>query len=243
MPSLKDTMENVRETALEVGIYLPLGAYSTVRDRVVDLDAGKVKSFYGSLVDRGQDRLDPLERTVRRRKRKVERAADRATDQVSRDVKRTARRATGTAKETASEAAKSARKAGERAEASADALAPKMPRVATPRRASDLPIAKYDSLTVGEIAAATKGLTQTELAQIYKYEKANQDRTTVLEAVEAKFVDLPIPSYDALTADEINGRLEGLGDAELKTIRRYEADTKARSTVLEKVDSLLGTNA
>lgn len=240
MPMLKDAVQNVKDTALEVGIYLPLGAYSKVRDQVGDLDTRKVKRFYGNLVDRGQERLEPLERSAKRRGRQVERRAAEKADELSRDAERTARRARGMAKETVSETSRAARKTGARAGASADALAPKLPRVATPKSPKDLPIDNYENLTANEIARATKGLTQTDLAKLYKYERANQDRATVLEAVEAKFVALPIPSYDALTADEINARLANLGESELKKIRGYENDTKKRTTILERIDSLLG---
>ncbi len=60
-----------------------------------------------------------------------------------------------------------------------------------------------------------------------------------MEAVEAKFVDLPISTYGALTVGEINDRLDTLESNELKTIRRYEEGTKNRITVIEKIDSLI----
>lgn len=239
MPKLKQAVENAKETALEVGLYLPLGAYATARDRVVALDTGKVKRLYADLVDRGQDRLRPVERSARRRRKQVEEAAQRTSSEVT----RTARRATGSAKERAAETRQTARKTAAKTEASVDAVIPKMPRVATPKKASELPIGDYDKLTADEVASAAKGLTQTELAKIYKYERSNQDRTTVLEAVETKFVDLPIPTYDALSADEIVGRLDGLDDGELKKIRRYEADTKGRTTILDKIDTSIGASA
>ena len=90
-----------------------------------------------------------------------------------------------------------------------------------------------------EITSELRGLTQTELAKVYKFEKAHENRRTVLDSIESKFVDLPIPTYDALTVDEINSRLEKLEASELRTVRRYEADTKERSTIIERIDSLL----
>lgn len=216
MPKVTDTVERVRSRAMEVGVYLPLGAYATVREGITDLNRATVRKVYGDLVDRGQDRLQPVERVVRRRTQQVE---DRA-------------------QEVAGEVRKSARKTSARAGAAADAIAPKMPRVAAPKKASELPIKGYADLTAAEIVAATKGLTQTELARVYKFERANENRSTVLEAVESRFVDLPIPTYDALNVGEIVERLEGLTADELKIVRRYEADTKARTTVLDKIDAL-----
>lgn len=258
VPTLRKTVEDVKDRALEVGVYLPLGVYSKARDGVAEFDTSKVKRFYGTLVERGQERLGPVESAARRRRRQVSEEATRRTQGIEREarrrrrqveetvgrtsdeVRRTARRATGSAQDRLDDTRQKARKGGSRAHASMDVIAPKMPRVATPKKAGELPIDNYEDLTAGEIVSAAKGLTQTELAKVYKFERANQDRATVLEGIETKFVNLPIPSYDALSADEIIGRLEGLSDSELKTIRRYEAGTKARTTILEKVDSQLG---
>lgn len=217
MPKVTDTVERVRTRALELGVYLPLGAYATVREGITDLNRQRVRKAYSDLVDRGQDRLQPVERVVRRRGRQVEQRAE----------------------EVASDVRKTARKTSARAGAAADTIAPKLPRVAAPKKASELPIKGYADLTAAEIVAATKGLTQTELARVYKFERANENRSTVLEGVESRFVELPIPTYDALNVGEITERLSGLTADELKVIRRYEADTKARTTVLDKIDALI----
>jgi hypothetical protein len=202
---------------MELGVYLPLGTYAAVREGLTDLSPRRVRQVYSDLVDRGQDRLQPVERMVRRRTQQVE---DRAQE-VAGDVRKTARKTTA------------------RAGAAADTIAPKLPRVAAPKKASELPIKGYADLTAAEIVAATKGLTQTELARVYKFERANENRSTILEAVESRFVELPIPTYDALNVGEIVERLDGLTADELKVIRRYEADTKARTTVLDKIDALV----
>ena len=217
MPKVTDTVERVRTRAMELGVYLPLGAYATVRDQITDLNGQRVRRVYSDLVDRGQGRLQPVERMVRRRSQEVE---DRVED-VASDVRKTAR------------------KTSARAGAAADVVAPKLPRVAAPKKASELPIKGYADLTAAEIVSAAKGLTQTELARVYKFERANENRSTVLEAVESRFVELPIPTYDALNVGEIAERLDGLTPEELKVVRRYEADTKNRSTVLDKIDALV----
>jgi hypothetical protein len=202
-----DTMEKVRDRAVEVGVYLPLGAYSKLKDTVSGIDRRKVKKTYKDFIDRGEDRVKPIERKVTARFKEL-----RA------DTKQTATKAT------------------KRGKAAAAKAAPKMPRIAAPANSSGLAIAKYDDLTVGEIRARLSGLTQTDLAKVYKYERSNQNRSTVLEAVEGKLIELPIPTYDALTVDEINGRLAGLTEKEIATLKAYEADTKARQTVLERMD-------
>ena len=211
------TIETARERALEVGVYLPLGAFAKVRDEIVDIDRPKLRRTYNKLVKTGQARVEPLERRLRRETNKVSRKAKEAGRTARTETRRTARKAT----------------------AATNSVAPKLPRVAAPRTASELPIQGYNDLTAGEVISETKGLTQTELAKVYKFEKANQDRSSVLDALEGRFVDLPIPTYDALTVDEIVERLDKLSDPDLKTIRRYEQDTKARQTVLDAVERYL----
>lgn len=210
-----DTMEKVRDRAVEVGVYLPLGAYCKLKDTVSGIDRRKVKKTYEDFIDRGEDRVKPIERKVTARFKEL-----RA------DTKQTATKATKRGKAAAAKAAPKM-------------AAPKMPRVAAPANSSGLAIAKYGDLTVGEIKARLSGLTQTDLAKVYKYERSNQNRSTVLGAVEGKLIELPIPTYDALTVEEINGRLDGLTEKEIATLKAYEADTKARQTVLERMDSKL----
>ncbi len=170
MATGNETLIRVRDRAMELGVYLPLGAYAAVRDEISELDSKRVRKLYTQLIDRGQTRLEPVERAVRRRSRKLGEAANEATKTASKTVRKTTKRAGAAATE----------------------IAPKLPRVAAPRKASELPITGYTALTASEITAELKGLTQTELAKVYKWEKANENRSTILESIESKFVDLPI---------------------------------------------------
>ena len=52
--------------------------------------------------------------------------------------------------------------------------------------------------------------------------------------------DLAISRYDALTADEIVGRLTGLSQVDLAKVAAYERKHQNRSTVLGRVDALQG---
>ena len=52
--------------------------------------------------------------------------------------------------------------------------------------------------------------------------------------------DLAIGRYDALTADEIVGRLTGLSQVDLAKVAAYERKHENRSTVLGRIDSLQG---
>lgn len=212
-----DTIERVRDRALELGVYLPLGAYSAVRDEITDLDTKRIRKLYEGLIDRGQNRLGETQKVLKTRTRGIRRQA----------------------KDTAGDVRSTTRKVTKRATTATNNIAPKLPRVAVPKTASELPIQSYNSLTASEIVSRLKGLTQTELAKVYKFESANESRQTILDAIDSKLIALPITTYDALTVDDIKTRLERLDESDLKTIKRYESETKARATVLDKIDSLL----
>nr|MBA3655299.1 hypothetical protein [Actinomycetota bacterium] len=49
---------------------------------------------------------------------------------------------------------------------------------------------------------------------------------------------LAIPGYDSLAASQVVQRLGGLSSAELEAVRDYEAATRARRTILNKVGQL-----
>ncbi|HET7483557.1 MAG TPA: hypothetical protein VFK89_11925 [Actinomycetota bacterium] len=217
MPDFSDTLERVRERGMELGVYLPLGAYAIVRDELNDIDRRRVRKAYDGLVDRGQNRIGEIQTVIRSRSKVIGRRAQDVQD----------------------EARKQTRKVTKKATAVSTQVVPKLPRVAAPKTASGLPISGYASLTASEITSRLKGLTQTELAKVYKWEKSHENRATILDSIDSKLISLPIATYDGLTVDEINSRLEGLSTDELKTIRRYEADTKDRISVLEKIDTLL----
>lgn len=49
---------------------------------------------------------------------------------------------------------------------------------------------------------------------------------------------LPIPDYDSLSASQVVSRLRGLSGGELEAVRSYEAATRGRKTILNKVQQL-----
>jgi hypothetical protein len=178
---LRGGVDRFVSKAVDATVHLPLGIYDRTREELGDVDAKRLrKSFEGLLedfIDRGQDRVKPLERRLKREGRRAEAEISEAVDKAQRTTRETKK----TAKRTTPRAQKTARKTTRR---------PSGPR---PQRVA---------------AARTAG-------------------------------DLPIASYGSLTADEIVDRLDKLDESELKTIRRYESETKMRSTVLERIDSLL----
>jgi hypothetical protein len=52
---------------------------------------------------------------------------------------------------------------------------------------------------------------------------------------------LAIPGYDTLSASQVVPRLEGLTPTELEAVRAYEVATRARKTVLTRIDQLRGS--
>src|SRR5687768_14940421 len=102
--SRNETIEKVRERALELGIYLPLGAYSAVRDEIVDLDAKRIRKAYEGLIDRGQNRVDDAQKVLKTRTLGLRRQA----------------------KETAGGVESTARKATKRASTAANNIVPKL---------------------------------------------------------------------------------------------------------------------
>lgn len=49
---------------------------------------------------------------------------------------------------------------------------------------------------------------------------------------------LPIPDYDELSASQVVQRLDGLDEASLEAIRRYESEHRGRNTILGKIAKL-----
>lgn len=50
---------------------------------------------------------------------------------------------------------------------------------------------------------------------------------------------LSIPGFDTLSASQVVQRLDGLSRSELVSVRAYEASTRGRRTILNRVDQLL----
>ena len=49
---------------------------------------------------------------------------------------------------------------------------------------------------------------------------------------------LVIPDYDSLSASQVVKRLQGMGTSELDAVRSYEAATRARKTILNRISQL-----
>jgi hypothetical protein len=215
MPMYGATIKRAGETALDLGVYMPLGA--AVRAKELFLSRDKLANEYRSLVDRGRRTLDPL---LGRQQQRLE--------QVKVDAQERGRQARDSVRGQAHEVRSRAQDARQQTKAATRGVAGR-----------ELPIARYDDLTAQEVIAELSGLTQEELAQVRAYERRNEDRSTVLQAIEPRLVRLPIGGYDEMTADEIVKKLADLSPEQLRTIRDYENKTRARTTIIERIEALI----
>ena len=147
----------------------------------------------------------------------TERAAE-ATTQVTRETGRAAQRATR-------RTATATRAAVKRAKPAAKAV--------TKAATAEAPISGYDDLTADELVAKLPEQSQATLALVAAYEKANDNRSTVLERVTALSGPEPAPGYDELTADEAQKLVTGGDPALAATVRDYERRHKNRASVVE----------
>ncbi|MBI2168949.1 MAG: hypothetical protein HYU28_05550 [Actinobacteria bacterium] len=120
-----------------------------------------------------------------------------------------------------------------------------------PAAAGEFPIADYDDLKVGEIVPLLPELDDDELESVRAHEEGGKARATILgridellgegeseeEEAEGEF---PIADYDDLKVGEIVPLLPELDDDELDVVREREASGRARASILNKIDDLLG---
>jgi ferritin-like metal-binding protein YciE len=151
--------------------------------------------------------------------------AGEAVDEAVDATKRTARRATATTKRTARQARKVPGVAQVEGQIKGAAATE-----------DDLPIARYDSLTVEEINGRLGGLSQIDLAKVDSYERRHQDRTTILGRVSTLRTSEPWPGYDELTVAEVQTALAEADDERAASTRTYERSHKNRAGVLKAAE-------
>jgi ferritin-like metal-binding protein YciE len=106
----------------------------------------------------------------------------------------------------------------------------------------DIPIARYGSLTAGEITSKLTDLSQIDLAKVDSFERKNDNRATVLTRVESLRGDEPWPGYDEQTATEIETALGAADDSLAKKVRTYERAHKNRTGVAKVADRELAAS-
>jgi hypothetical protein len=212
----KSPVDQVIEQALDLFVYAPIGAALTARDEFPIFIAKGRERVTGQLTLAkmfGQFAVAQGQREAQKLAEKLrEQAIERATRLAGAASKPTpsAPRAASNGSQTAGAAAAVSGAAA--ALASDPAMRALPPRRSTPAAG---PVSPAES-----VAAAGNG-------------------SPTRPAVDAPPVgDLAIPGYDNLSASQVVQRLAGLSTPELEAVRRYEAATRGRRTILSKVSQL-----
>jgi ferritin-like metal-binding protein YciE len=99
----------------------------------------------------------------------------------------------------------------------------------------------YDVSTTGAGEAVRKGAKATKKAARKARKAPGVARAEGrIKGAVASAGDLAIARYDALTADEIAGKLSSLSQVDLAKVEAYETKTQNRSTVLSRIATLQG---
>lgn len=103
------------------------------------------------------------------------------------------------------------------------------------------PVVRSDPAPAPEPAPAAAPAASTDAPAASPAPATNGSSPASSEAPTAPRPDaghLAIPGYDTLSASQVVPRLAGLAPAELEDVRAYEASTRGRRTILNKVAQL-----
>jgi uncharacterized protein (UPF0335 family) len=107
----------------------------------------------------------------------------------------------------------------------------------------DLPIAGYDEQSAADIVSELKGLSQRDLRMIDAYERTNENRSTITDAIDRLTGDEPWSGYDEQTVDEITKALDGADVETATTVKAYERQRKGRVGVIDATDKRIARSA
>ena len=99
-----------------------------------------------------------------------------------------------------------------------------------------LAIDRYDRLEAGAVVPRLRDLSQRELTEIENYERAHADRPEVLNKLRYLRGDEPLPSYDAMSADDVSVAMDDADLATVSKIRAYERRMRRRADVLASIE-------
>ena len=105
------------------------------------------------------------------------------------------------------------------------------------------PSAGYDDLTASEVVERLPGLSQEQLAAVDRYERAHEDRSTVLDRVDALSGDEPWDGYDTQGVADIRAALRDADESTVARVREYERRHKGRAGVLDASERAAAANA
>jgi ferritin-like metal-binding protein YciE len=234
---LKNAKDACAAEALEIATYTALEHVAkTIGDDTTAELAASIRADEERMLDFVVAELPKLARAVVRSEVDGNPSYDIAKTGAADAVRETAAGARRAARSTTAAASRPARQV-RRAPAAAQPAA--RPGAAAPA-GGDLPISRYDELTVEEIGGKLRGLSQAELAKVDAYERKHDNRSTILTRIDALRGDEPWSGYDELNVEEIGGKLAELSQAELAKLDIYERKHDNRATVLARISALRG---
>ena len=231
---LKNAKDACATEALEIATYIALEhlARAAGDTQTAEL-AASIRGDEEATLEAIQDELPALARAVARADIGgdgsydiTETGAAETLRDAADETEQTARSTARTAKQTAARQARRVPGATEAEGAAKGAVAAE----------DDLPIAGYDRLTAEEIVKKLPGLSQVDLTKVEVYERKSQDRSTVIDRIDALRGDEPWPGYDEMTAGEIVERLRQADEQVAAKARDHERAHKARATVLRAAE-------
>ncbi|MDX6691400.1 MAG: hypothetical protein QOG15_2857 [Solirubrobacteraceae bacterium] len=213
---LKNAKDACATEALEIATYIAIEELGrAVGDETTSRLAASIRADEERMLGAVLDELPKLTDAVVRAEIDGESSYDIAETGAADAVRSTARKAQGAVRK-----AEGAARKAQGAVVSAD----------------DLPIARYDSLTVEEINAKLPGLSQSGLAKIEAYERAHDNRSTVVDRIDSLRGDEPWTGYDDQTVDEIVSTLRDADEDLVRQVRAYERAHKSRASVLKATE-------
>ena len=109
-----------------------------------------------------------------------------------------------------------------------------------PNDPQDLPVPGYNRFSEGElIHKELHHHTQAELERIEEYERAHENRVSILHKIHYLRGHQPWDGYDEMASDEIAARLDSEDAETLKHVRDYEHKFRNRPIVVDRAMELL----
>ena len=260
---LKNARDEVVTEALEIGIY---DALEELALAVGDEPTAKLAARH-----RGQEErmLEQLRRLIPRLSHAVVQAraggqpsydwettgAADAARSAGRGAKRTASRTQRKAGSAARSAASSSSSGSSRRSSSSSSGSSRRSSSGSSRRSSsgssrrsggrkaDAPVSDYEKLTASQAVAKLTDLTQDQLGQVIAYERANRNRSTVIDKAQSLQENEPFPGYDDLTARDVAQRVRDADEATARRVREYEGRHQRRVEVLESAQRQLSESS
>ncbi|MFB6351574.1 MAG: DUF2795 domain-containing protein [Bradymonadaceae bacterium] len=99
----------------------------------------------------------------------------------------------------------------------------------------ELPIENYDDLSAREAKERVHDLSGHDLELVEAHERDNLNRTSVLEAIEAKKSPGVPDDYDLMKADQVKSMIEEAPTDQLEAIESFEREHLDRQSVLRAI--------